>query len=227
MSVRAVVRSGSKVTSVTTDFSEYENAGLLDFAIVPDITAPHAFDSALNSPSKPFDTVIHTASPFHYRAVSSNREFLDPAIKGTIQILEAIKAVAPDVRRVVMTSSFAAVADLANMSSIGPKVHTDEDWNPITWTQALDESNRNVAYHASKKFAEEAAWTFVRERKVNFDLVTMCPPMVYGPLQHSLKSLKDLNESNARIYNLFMNSKEDAELPPNGLYLYTDPRVSY
>ena len=49
--------------------------------------------------------------------------------------------------------------------------------------------------------------------------------MIYGPLAHSIASIKDLNESNKRIYDLFINSKRDAELPPNGLYLYVDVRV--
>jgi nucleoside-diphosphate-sugar epimerase len=48
--------------------------------------------------------------------------------------------------------------------------------------------------------------------------------MVYGPLRHSIKSPQDLNESNARIYNLFINSSKDAELPPNGMPVYTDVR---
>ncbi|KAL9077958.1 MAG: hypothetical protein Q9157_003112 [Trypethelium eluteriae] len=225
LSVRAVVRSRSKATALASTFPTAADTPSLDFAIIPDITAPHAFDTALQSPQHPFDTVIHTASPFLLRAVNNNREFLDPAIQGTTRILEGVRDVASSsVKRVLITSSFAAVADLANAASIGAKVHTGADWNPVTWEQALDEANRGVAYQASKKFAEEAAWKFMREEKVGFDLVTFCPPMVYGPLQHEVKSLKDLNESNGRIYNLFMRSKEDADLPPNGVYLYTDPR---
>ncbi|KAI9666418.1 MAG: methylglyoxal reductase (NADPH-dependent) gre2 [Bathelium mastoideum] len=224
ISVRAVVRSESKASAVAENFPNHANTPWLDFAVVPDITVPHAFDSALKPQYRAFDTVIHTASPFLYRAVNSNLDFLNPAVQGTIQLLKSVMNVAPEVRRVIITSSFAAVADLGNMDGIGAKVHTSEDWNPVTWEQALDESNRNVAYQASKKFAEAAAWKFVKEEKVNFDLVTLCPPMVYGPIQHKLKNLKDLNESNGRIYNLFMSGKEDAELPPNALYLYTDPR---
>jgi len=48
--------------------------------------------------------------------------------------------------------------------------------------------------------------------------------MVYGPLRHSITSVKQLNESNARIYNLFINSKKDADIPPNGMHVYTDVR---
>lgn len=48
--------------------------------------------------------------------------------------------------------------------------------------------------------------------------------MIYGPLAHTMKDVSHLNESTARIYNLFINSNSDAPLPPNGLYLYADAR---
>ena len=50
--------------------------------------------------------------------------------------------------------------------------------------------------------------------------------MIYGPLQHTVRKIDDLNESNARIYNLFINSEKDAPLPPEAVYFYVDPRVS-
>lgn len=61
----------------------------------------------------------------------------------------------------------------------------------------------------------ETAWEFLEKEKPNFDLVTLTPPMVYGPLRHSIASTNDLNQSNARIYNLFVNSSKDAEMPPS------------
>lgn len=70
------------------------------------------------------------------------------------------------------------------------------------------------------------AWEFIEKEKPNFDLVTLTPPMVYGPIRHSVKSVKDLNQSNSRIYENFINSTKDAELPPNGMHVYTDVRVS-
>ncbi|KAK5176297.1 hypothetical protein LTR16_011189 [Cryomyces antarcticus] len=48
--------------------------------------------------------------------------------------------------------------------------------------------------------------------------------MVYGPLQHTVRKISNLNQSNDRIYSLFINSSKDTELPINGIYLYTDPR---
>jgi len=54
--------------------------------------------------------VIHTASPFHF-AFEKPEELLLPAINGTKNLLHAIKDVAPQVKRVIITSSFASIID--------------------------------------------------------------------------------------------------------------------
>ena len=41
-----------------------------------------------------------------------------------------------------------------------------------------------LAYRASKVMAERAAWEFVKEKQPRFDIVTICPPLVIGMLQH-------------------------------------------
>ena len=151
VSVRAVVRSASKVEAVKNDFSGYDN---LDFAVVPDITAPKAFHKALTSSDVPFDLVVHSASPFLYKAISNNRDFLDPAVNGTTEILRSVQAVAPNVKRVVITSSFASVADLPHPEKIAGKTFVDDDWNPITWEEALNATDKGVPYQGSKTFAE-------------------------------------------------------------------------
>ena len=161
---------------------------------------------------------------FTDRVISSNLEFLEPAVKGTLEVLKSVKAHAPTVTRVVITSSCAAVVDFAANPTASPKkVYTEEDWNPVTWEGALA-GPQNTGYQASKKYAEKAAWDFLEKEKPNFDLVTLTPPMVYGPLRHSIDSVKQLNESNGRIYNLFINTTKDAPLPPNGMHVYTDVR---
>lgn len=225
LSVRSVVRSQAKVEQMRADFPNYTDSQL-DFALVPDITAPGAYEKAVLS-NPPFDTVIHTASPFLYRVVKDNSEFLIPALNGTKEILKAVKAHAPGVTRIVITGSCAAVVDFtgeANKPATAePKTYTEDDWNPDSWETAMA-GTVNVAYCASKKFAEQAAWEFVETEKPNFDLVVLNPPMVYGPLRHSVSSVKDLNESTSRIYKLFVDAKADDELPPNGMPSYVDVR---
>ncbi|PQE29505.1 hypothetical protein CJF32_00003243 [Rutstroemia sp. NJR-2017a WRK4] len=152
-SVRSVVRSDAKAQQVLSAFAIYKSQ--LDFGIVPDITSPGAFDQVVQS-DPPFDIVIHTASPFLYRVITDNREFLDPAIKGTSEILKLIQKHAPSVKRVVLTSSCAAIVNFAGEYVSDPqKIYTEDDWNPTTWESALT-GNQNNAYQASKKFAELA-----------------------------------------------------------------------
>lgn len=74
----------------------------MDFAIVEDIAKEGAFDEAVKS-SPPFETIIHTASPFHFNVTDVKKDLLDPAIIGTTGILKAIKRNAPTVKKVVRT----------------------------------------------------------------------------------------------------------------------------
>jgi nucleoside-diphosphate-sugar epimerase len=152
---------------------------------------------------------------------------LVPALNGTKEILKAVKAHAPSVMRVVITGSCAAIVDFtgeaAKPATAEPRTYTEDDWNPDSWETAMA-GTLNVAYCASKKFAEQAAWDFLEVEKPIFDIVVLNPPMVYGPIRHSVPSLKDLNESIAMIYNLFVDAEADGELPPNGMPSYVDVR---
>jgi nucleoside-diphosphate-sugar epimerase len=81
--------------------------------------------------------------------------------------------------------------------------YTAADWNPLSYETAISpESNSVIAYRGSKKFAELAAWDFIKNEKPKFDLVTLCPPMVFGPIVHPVSSLDQLNESNAQLWTV-------------------------
>jgi len=131
------------------------------------------------------------------------------------------------VKRVVLTSSFAAVGAWGLIDERN-KVYTEDDWYPLTLEQAeAAGDDKVVAYLASKKFAELAAWKIQKEQGVKWELIVLNPPMVYGPLMHKVKNMEDLNESTARLWNSFLKEKNvDGELPPNGVHIYVDVRVS-
>ncbi|KAL1885773.1 methylglyoxal reductase (NADPH-dependent) gre2 [Paecilomyces lecythidis] len=186
----------------------------LSYVIVEDVAKEGAFDEAVKS-DPPFDYVLHTASPFHFNVQDPEKDFLNPAINGTTGILKAIKAYAPTVKRVVVTSSFAAIVNPQH-----PKVYNETFWNPITWEEGLQPSN---VYRASKTFAEKAAWEFVEKEKPNFDLATINPPLVFGPIVHYLNSLEAVNTSNARVRDL-IQGKYKEKLPATGIFLWVDVR---
>ncbi|KAF2876210.1 hypothetical protein BDV95DRAFT_512242 [Massariosphaeria phaeospora] len=219
-SVCCAVRTQEKGDKILRDFAVQQDQ--LAITIVPNIVAPEAYRDAVQG-TPPFDTVFHAASPFTYRDVQNNLEFLEPAIKGMLNLLKAVKDNAPSVKRVIWTGSCASVIDYDQLTSDPPKIYTEEDWNPITWEEAAH-GDPSKAYRASKLFAEREAWNFMKEEKPHYDLVTLCPPATFGPLRHSISSIGDLNESNSRLWKLCFDSTKDAPMPYIPVHTYVDVR---
>jgi nucleoside-diphosphate-sugar epimerase len=116
--------------------------------------------------------VVHTASPFLVGKVRDAQEqLIRPALEGTENVLASVEAT-PSVRRVVLTSSVAAVyGDNVEMRGRGP--FTGEDWNTTS-------SETHQPYPYSKTVAERAAWK-AAEGQDRWDLVTIHPGLVLGP----------------------------------------------
>lgn len=125
------------------------------------------------------DYVLHMASPYIVNVEDPQRDLVTPAINGTETMLKAC-AKNPKIKRVVVTSSLAAITDEPNSDH----VFSESDWNEKS-------SLTRNPYFYSKTLAEKAAWNFVNDQKPAFDLVTINPVMVIGPAKTS-----DMNESN-------------------------------
>lgn len=201
--VRGQARNESSAQKVHKVFPDAVAKGTLTTVIVPDTTVAGAFDKAVEG----IAGVVHCASPFVMQVENNERDLLDPAVKGTNRILEAVAAHAPQVKRIVITSSFAAIVDPSQGARPG-YTYTEDDWNPTSWETAVNTDNGAVAYCASKVFAEKAAWDFVKEKKPNFTVATICPPMVYGPVEHDA-DIKKLNTSVADIYRFMDGSTKE------------------
>ncbi|KAJ8622697.1 hypothetical protein MRB53_031226 [Persea americana] len=132
--------------------------------------------------------VFHTASPFYHVVTDPQAELIDPAVKGTLNVLGSC-AKTSTVKRVVVTSSMVAVA--YNRKPRNPDVVVDETW--FTDPEFCRETKS--WYLLSKTLAEEAAWKFAKEK--GLDIVTINPAMVIGPLLQPV-----LNTSAAAILNL-------------------------
>ena len=150
----------------------------------------------------------------------NERDLLNPAIHGTTEILKAIQKHNPTVKRVVITSSFASIVNIEKGAWPG-HTYTESDWNPVTYETAKT-ADGATAYCASKTFAEKAAFDFVKTQRPNFDIATICPPMVYGPPIHVVASLDKLNTSSADIYRLINGSEK--EVPATQFYAFADVR---
>ncbi|KAI0855333.1 hypothetical protein F4860DRAFT_496613 [Xylaria cubensis] len=213
--VVTTVRSAQKGKHII-DAHPHHSHDTLDYVVVEDIAKTGAFDQAVVS-QPPFEAVIHTASPYHFNSKDNQKELLEPAINGTVGLLESVYKYAPNVKRVVITSSSAAILDHQQPT----KVYTEADWCPVTEEQAL--IGPGDGYRASKTFAERAAWKFVEEKSPSFSLTVCNPPLVLGPILHHLESLSSLNTSNQRIRDI-MSGVCKQGLPATGNYLFVDVR---
>ncbi|KAJ7638188.1 D-lactaldehyde dehydrogenase [Roridomyces roridus] len=194
-SVRGTVRSADKGTHLTKLFAAYGSK--FELSVVPDITQEGAFDDAV----KGVDAIEHTASPFHLQA-DDPAELSVPAIQGTVGILESARKYGSSVKRVVVTSSCAAVMHPSTEQ-------LDEyDWNEdsVKNVEALGAKATNPdKYRNSKTLAERAAWQFLDKHvsEVGWDLAVMNPPLVLGPLLHEVSSPSALNTSAKNMYDVF------------------------
>lgn len=95
-----------------------------------------------------------------------------PAVDGTLRVLRAAAA-SPGVKRVVITSSIAAIAYGHDKPPGRP--FTEEDWSVAESCQA---------YPKSKTLAEKAAWDFVRALPADrgLEVATVNPGFIAGPL---------------------------------------------
>jgi len=119
------------------------------------------------------ELVFHTASPFSSDVKDPQKELIDPAVKGTENILNSASKV-DSVKRVVLTSSCAAMYTDAidTVNAPGGKL-TEDIWNT---TASLDYQ----PYSYSKTLAERKAWE-IAETQSKWDLVVVNPSFVMGP----------------------------------------------
>ncbi|KAH7521508.1 hypothetical protein FEM48_Zijuj07G0040900 [Ziziphus jujuba var. spinosa] len=134
-----------------------------------DLLEEGAFDALVEG----CEGVFHTASPTTLSANDPQAELIEPAVKGTLNVLRSCVKV-PSVKRVVITSSIASI--LNNGKPLNSDEIADETWfsDPV-----YCEENK-LWYILSKTLAEEAAWKFAKENGI--DLVTIHPGVVIGPL---------------------------------------------
>ncbi len=116
------------------------------------------------------DFVLHVASPFPAGQPKHEDDLIVPAREGALRVMKAARDAG--VRRVVLTSSFAAIG-YGNAPSSG--VFTEKDWSDATSPQI-------AAYPKSKTLAERAAWDFVAREGEQLELAVVNPVGIFGPV---------------------------------------------
>ncbi|CAL5184082.1 unnamed protein product [Lathyrus oleraceus] len=144
--------------------------------------------------------VFHVASPCTLEdPTDPQKELLEPAVHGTLNVLEASKRAG--VKRVVLTSSISAMIPNPNWPENKP---IDES----SWTDVEYCSSRGKWYPVSKTKAEKAAWEFREKHDGDggIDVVAIHPGTCLGPLLQ-----KEMNASSAVLQRLMMGFKDTQE----------------
>ncbi|GKA62383.1 cinnamoyl-CoA reductase 1 [Tanacetum coccineum] len=140
--------------------------------------------------------VFHVVSPCSLKdPLDPQKELFDPAVKGTLNVLEAAKRFG--VRRVVLSSSISAM--VPNTSWDDGKVLDESSWTDIDYCKS-----RQKWYPVWKTLAEKSAWEFAK--KNGLDVVTIIPSTCLGRLLQPT-----LNASCAVLQQLLQGSRNTQE----------------
>jgi nucleoside-diphosphate-sugar epimerase len=114
--------------------------------------------------------VLHVASPFPPTLPKHEDELIVPAREGALRVLRAARNA--DVKRVVLTSSFAAIG-------YGHKPRATP-FDESSWTNP--DAPDVQPYAKSKTLAERAAWDFIAREGGGLELAVVNPVGVFGPV---------------------------------------------
>lgn len=134
-----------------------------------DLLIPGSYEDAM----KDCELVYHTASPFTSNYKDAQKELIEPAVKGTENVLQTASKT-PTVKRVVDTSSCAAIyTDAIDTVNAPNGILTEDVWNTTA-------SLSHQPYSYSKTLAEKKAWEIANSQN-QWDLISINMSLVLGP----------------------------------------------
>lgn len=113
--------------------------------------------------------VLHVASPFPLKVPKHEDELIMPAREGALRVLRTSRDAG--VKRVVLTSSFAAI-EYGHKPQAAP-------FDETSWSDV--QVDGVTAYAKSKTLAERAAWDFLVREGGELELSAVNPVNIFGP----------------------------------------------
>lgn len=163
--VRATLRDLSR----TAELRALLAANGADVAGVEMVRADLMQDEGWAEAARGCEYVLHVASPLPVGQPDHPDDLIRPAREGTLRALRAARDAG--VRRVVVTSSFAAIG-------YGQEPRT-APFDETCWTNP--DAPEVQPYLRSKTLAERAAWDFLAREGGGLELATVNPVVVFGP----------------------------------------------
>ncbi len=165
--VRTTVRDPAREAGLRAALAEHITTDDRLEVVAADLNADAGWSEAASDCAY----VLHVASPFPAVSPKDDDDLVRPALDGALRVLAAARTAR--VRRVVMTSSTAAVAY--------GRGGRDVPFTEADWSDAANLSDTS-AYERSKTLAERAAWDWMAREGGGLELVTVCPGAVLGPV---------------------------------------------
>jgi nucleoside-diphosphate-sugar epimerase len=164
---RTTVRNLKRESDVRALLKEggFEPGGRLSF-IAADLEKDAGWPEAVAG----CEYVLHVASPFPPNLPRHEDELIAPAREGTLRVLRASRDAG--VKRVVLTSSFAAIGYGREPRST--------PFDETSWTDLSGDGL--TPYVKSKTLAERAAWDFIANEGRGLELSVVNPVGVLGPV---------------------------------------------
>jgi len=208
-SVRAAVRSSEKAKTIRSHplIKGLNPGSRLTFIIVPDLCEPNAYDEAVHG----VGYVIHIASPLMSNRIpppdDQDAFFIKPAVRGTLNILEAANK-SRTVRRVVITSSITALIPFSEVNG---------SQRCLSWISPTDRTpfvsgpyaNEFEAYAASKVAALYEAEAWIATHNPDFDVVHLHPSFVAGRNDLALHTREVLKGTNTIVLSIALGKQFD------------------
>ncbi len=165
--VRTTVRSLAREAAVRATLkSAGADPGTALSFVAADLTSDAGWPEAVAG----CDYVLHVASPFPLAVPKDENELIVPAREGALRLLRAARGAG--VKRVVLTSSFAAVGYGTAMKGAA---FTESDWTDVNGPGVSP-------YVKSKTLAERAAWDFMAREGGDMELAVVNPVGIFGPV---------------------------------------------
>lgn len=170
--VKTTLRSLSRTAEIETALRD---AGLTTFERLSYYVADLNEDAGWAEAAAGCHYVLHVASPFPAGQPADENELIRPARDGALRVLKAARDAG--VKRVVLTSSFAAIGYSNHTKG---HVFTEQDWT--------DADAPIPAYIKSKTVAEKAAWDFIAAEGGALELSVINPVGIFGPVMGGISS---------------------------------------
>ncbi|KAG0646839.1 Cercosporin toxin biosynthesis cluster 6 [Hyphodiscus hymeniophilus] len=206
--VRAVIRRQAAADQIKAAKSTQPYSNQIEIVFVQDLLREGAFDEAVVG----MDYVLHIASPVSRPSEDYYADFIEPAVQGTLGLLRSVAKRSPSVKRVVITSSIAAL----NISL--PSV-SETDLAPVPDPHAFF-ANSFAGYAASKQIALSQTSRSLADNKATFDVIHILPAVILGKNELATSVTDFSSGTNRYAMNIALGI--DAPAPMIGATVHVD-----